>query len=78
MSEYKKYICHAPNCDNETDETFFYCDSNNHGLCDNCNNITAITFEPYGASLMAVIDCPMCGVSYDTNLDPADVKAVQA
>ena len=29
-------ICHALSCDNETDETFFYCDSNRHNLCGDC------------------------------------------
>jgi hypothetical protein len=46
--------------------------------CDDCASAVSINFEPYGSSLMAVIDCPTCGVSYDTNLDPADVKAVQS
>ena len=46
--------------------------------CDDCKSAVAINFAPYGSSLMAVIDCPKCGTSYDTNLDPEDVKAVQA
>jgi hypothetical protein len=32
----KQLICHALNCNNETDETFFYCDSNHHTLCGDC------------------------------------------
>jgi predicted Zn finger-like uncharacterized protein len=42
--------------------------------CDNCDSFITITLEPYGASFMAVISCPKCGVSYDTNLDDADIK----
>jgi hypothetical protein len=42
--------------------------------CDNCESITTITLEPYAGSFMAVINCPNCGVSYDTNLDDADIK----
>lgn len=29
-------ICHAFNCNNETDETFYYCDSNAHNFCGDC------------------------------------------
>jgi ribosomal protein S27E len=42
--------------------------------CENCESITTITLEPYGQSSMAAINCPNCGVSYDTNLDDADIK----
>lgn len=31
-----QFICHALNCNNETDETLFYCDSNKHTLCGDC------------------------------------------
>lgn len=41
--------------------------------CDDCDAIVTITLEPYGSSKSAAIDCPNCGVSYDTNLDPADI-----
>ena len=44
--------------------------------CGDCESAVSINFEPYGSSLMAVIDCPTCGISYDTNLDPEDVKAI--
>jgi hypothetical protein len=42
--------------------------------CDNCDSITTVTLEEYGSSFMAVINCPQCGVSYDTNLDLADIE----
>jgi len=37
--------------------------------CDDCDTVTTITIEPYGAGKMATIDCPECGLSYDTNLE---------
>lgn len=40
--------------------------------CEDCESVVSVTLEPYGTSVMAVCDCPECGVSYDTNLDPAD------
>lgn len=40
--------------------------------CDDCDAIVTVTFEPYGSSSMATIDCPNCGLSYDTNLDPIE------
>lgn len=40
--------------------------------CEDCDAIVKITFEPYGSSPMATIECPNCGVSYDTNLDPIE------
>lgn len=43
-------------------------------ICADCDCVTTVTFESYGDSMMAVIDCPTCGVSYDTNLDPTEVK----
>ena len=30
------------------------------------------TLEAYGNGQMMRIDCPKCGVSYDTNLDPIE------
>lgn len=42
--------------------------------CDDCDAFTDITFEPYGEGKMAVINCPNCGVSYDTNLDESEGK----
>ena len=42
--------------------------------CEDCAAPVKITLEPYGAGLMAVIVCPNCGVSYDTNLDPVEVN----
>jgi len=40
--------------------------------CDNCDAVTTVTIEPYGSGKMAVISCPKCGISYDTNLDPVE------
>jgi transcription elongation factor Elf1 len=40
--------------------------------CDDCDAVTTVTLEPYGNSKMAVIVCPNCGVSYDTNLDESE------
>lgn len=41
-------------------------------LCEDCEAVVTVTLEPYGAGKMAVIDCPSCGVSYDTNLDESE------
>lgn len=43
-----------------------------HTPCDDCDAVTTVTIEPYGAGKMATIECPNCGVSYDTNLDPGE------
>lgn len=40
--------------------------------CDDCDAVTVVTIEPYGASKMATIECPNCGTSYDTNLDEVE------
>jgi transcription elongation factor Elf1 len=40
--------------------------------CADCDAVTKVTIEPYGTSHMATIECPNCGVSYDTNLDPVE------
>lgn len=29
----KKYICHALDCDNEADETFFHCEEHQGTIC---------------------------------------------
>ena len=42
--------------------------------CDNCDQQTTISLAPYGNSFMAVISCPNCGESYDTNLDEQEIK----
>lgn len=41
-------------------------------ICEDCGSKLTITLEPYGESKMAVYDCPNCGQSYDTNLEPTD------
>ena len=45
--------------------------------CDNCDATILIKLEPYGDSFMAVISCPNCGESYDTNLSDEDIKALK-
>ena len=37
--------------------------------CDDCDNPIKVTIEPYGMGRMAVFNCKVCGVSYDTNID---------
>lgn len=39
--------------------------------------MTRITLAPYGMRFMAEIHCPKCGVSYDTNIDDADIEAIK-
>ena len=43
-------------------------------ICDNCNDLISVTLSPYGSGFMAVISCPNCGESYDTNLTDEEVK----
>ena len=45
--------------------------------CEQCleSEIT-LTLEAYGNGQLMRIDCPKCGVSYDTNLDPTDYEEV--
>ena len=38
-------------------------------LCADCDALVTITKQPYGSGEMAVIVCPNCGESYDTNLE---------
>jgi len=45
--------------------------------CEDCESAATVKLEPYGSSFQAVIVCPKCGVSYDTNLDPADIEALR-
>ena len=45
--------------------------------CEDCDSVTRITLAPYGMRFMAEIACPKCGVSYDTNLDDADIEAIK-
>lgn len=48
-----------------------------NGTCEDCDSVTRITLAPYGTRLMAEIACPKCGVSYDTNLDDADIERIK-
>ena len=41
--------------------------------CEDCDKQTKVTLVGYGASYMAEINCPDCGVSYDTNLSEEDI-----
>jgi len=47
------------------------------GNCEDCNSPTRTTLAPYGMRFMAEINCPKCGVSYDTNIDDADIEAIK-
>ena len=40
--------------------------------CDDCDREITLTLEAYGNGQLMRIDCPKCGVSYDTNLDPVE------
>ena len=40
--------------------------------CDDCDNEITLTLEAYGNGQMMKIECPQCGTSYDTNLDPTE------
>ena len=43
--------------------------------CEQClEHTVTITLEAYGNGQMMKIECPTCGVSYDTNLDPTDYE----
>lgn len=45
--------------------------------CNDCDKLTTITLQNYGSSFMAKLDCPECGISYDTNLDSADIENIK-
>lgn len=49
-----------------------YIPAGKQGVCDDCDAVTAINIEPYGSGHMAIIECPNCGLFYDTNLDPIE------
>lgn len=40
--------------------------------CDDCDSEITLTLEAYGNGQLMRIDCPKCGVKYDTNLDPVE------
>lgn len=40
--------------------------------CDDCDSEITLTLEAYGNGQMMKIECPQCGTSYDTNLDPTE------
>ena len=47
-------------------------------ICGDCDSkAAAIWLEPYGSSFLAVVSCPNCGTSFDTNLDAADIEALR-
>jgi len=43
--------------------------------CDDCGSEITLTLEAYGNGQMMKIECPQCGTSYDTNLDPIEEEA---
>ena len=43
-------------------------------MCENCNDLISVSLSPYGNSFMAVISCPTCGESYDTNLTDEEIN----
>lgn len=45
--------------------------------CDDCNNQITIELSAYGNGKMATINCPQCGISYDTDLDPIDIAELE-
>ena len=45
--------------------------------CEDCDSPTRITLAPYGMRFMAEIACPKCGLSYDTNIDDADIEKIK-
>lgn len=45
--------------------------------CEDCDSAATVKLEPYGDSFLAATICPKCGVSYDTNLDAADIEALR-
>jgi hypothetical protein len=47
------------------------------GVCEDCNSPTRTTLAPYGMRFMAEINCPKCGVSYDTNISDEDIQAIK-
>jgi|LauGreDrversion4_2_1035121.scaffolds.fasta_scaffold329620_5 hypothetical protein len=46
-------------------------------ICEDCDSVTKISLSPYGAHRLAQIDCPECGVSYDTNISDEDIQAIK-
>jgi len=46
-----------------------------HAPCNDCDAVALVTIEPYGSSKMATINCPNCGIHFDTNLDPVEGEA---
>jgi len=47
-------------------------------MCGSCERVEAtIWLEPYGSSFLAVISCPSCGTSFDTDLDAEDIEALR-
>ena len=45
--------------------------------CEDCDKQTKVTLVGYGASYMAEINCPDCGVSYDTNLSEEEINGLK-
>jgi len=45
--------------------------------CDDCNSQITVELSAYGNGKMATINCPKCGISYDTDLDPTDINELE-
>jgi hypothetical protein len=46
-------------------------------ICEDCDSPTKVSLSPYGAHRLAQIDCPECGVSYDTNISDEDIQVIK-
>lgn len=44
--------------------------------CENCEAKISVTLSPYGNSFMAVLNCPNCGESYDTDISREDIESL--
>ena len=44
--------------------------------CEDCTQEVSLSVAPYGTGIMLVINCPNCGISYDTNVDKKEVNNV--
>ena len=42
--------------------------------CEDCDALTTHTLSPYGAGVMLEINCPNCGLSYDTNIEAEEIN----
>lgn len=60
-------------------DTYLTTDPRENGpSCDDCESPITLTLQVYGNGQMMKIECPECGVSYDTNLDPIEGEGENA